>query len=174
MAYSTITTLGSGGVPTTAQLNQMRDNFLSLYRWNSYGVHLSLTDDVTIVNATYQVLTWNKLEHQTGNMWSSGTNPSRITCQISGLYCVMATVEWHPNAGGERTMGIRKSGSTRFDLVSQTSGAGSGPECGLEVLHLAAADYIEIGVFHQFGANLDVRGAAKDRTNVLMFLMSNP
>jgi hypothetical protein len=174
MAYATISTYSSGSVPTAAQLNQMRDNFLSLKRWNSYGVHLRLNDDITISNATLTAITWDRVEHQTGDMWNAGVNPDRITAKVSGLYAVIAMVEWHTGAGGERTMGLEKNGSTRFDLCSQTSGAGGGAEGGMELLHLAPNDYIRVMVYHAFGSSLDLRGSAKDRTNVFMWLASNP
>lgn len=172
MAYSTLTTYASGNVPTAAQLNQARDNLLSLRRWNSYGVHLSLTDDVSIPNTTYTAISWDKVEHQTGDMFVIGT-PQRITAKVAGRYGVLVGVEWHSDTGGERTMGVEKNGGgTRFDLSSQganTSGGGS--QSGFEIVELAVNDYLRVMVYHAFGASLDIRGNGRDRTNVFMWLM---
>lgn len=174
MAYVALTPYSSGQVPTAAQLNQARDNLLSLRRFNSYGVHLYLDDNVDIPNTTYTAIDWDRVAHQTGDMFSLAL-PSRITAKVAGRYAVIPTVEWRSATGGERTMGLEKNGGgTRFDLSSQGSNLGAGTQSGMEIVDLAVNDYIRVMVYHAQGSTIGVRGDGPDRTNVFMWLLGAP
>lgn len=170
MAYSTISTFTAASVPTEAQLNQMRDNLLSLRRFNDYGVHLSLDDDMTIANSTVTPIVWTKTEHQTGNLWTSGL-PTRITAQVAGRYLIVAMVEWRNTAGGIRWMGVKKNGGVTMDFSIQDANSGSGSQSGMDVIELAATNYLEVIVSHSQGSPLEVRGNGADRTNVFCYLV---
>lgn len=173
MAYSTLTTYASGNVPTAAQLNQASDNLRSLRLWKDYGVHLSLTDDVSIPNSTNTAITWDKVEHQTGDMWVA-SSPTRINVRVGGRHMFMFTCEWHGQNGGERTLWLEKNVGgvgTTYTLASQGSNAGAGAQNGMEIMELSPGDYVRCGVFHSFGSALNIRGNGKDRTNVFAFLM---
>lgn len=177
MAYTILTPYTSGQVPFDSKLNQVRDNFNALRRFKGYGVQLGLADDVPIANSTYSAITWSTVFHQTGNMWVSGT-ATRIIARVSGRYTVVALAEWHDASGGERTLSVEKTlsggGTVRYDFSSQGSNAGSGSQCGMDVISMAVNDYLRVMVFHSQGAPLDLRGNGMDRTNVFCYLQGGP
>jgi hypothetical protein len=94
----------------------------------------------------------------TDTMHDQVTNPGRITATTAGKYAITAGVLWESNINGQRGIRLRVNGTTVHDLtkgdlikeltVDPVMNAS-------KTLALAAADYVELQVFHNRGANLD-------------------
>lgn len=172
MVYSVIAPFASGDTNIAAKLNQFRDNLNSLRRFNDAGVLLSLADDMNVPNTTLTDITWDVVQHQTGaGVWSVA-QPKRLVAPVAGKYAVLLNVEWRTSSSGERTIGVTLSaGSVRIDLESQGSLLGGGNESGMDIIEMAANDYLVCNVYQASGGTIGIRGNGKDRSSVAFFLL---
>lgn len=90
-----------------------------------------------------------------GTFWSAG-NASRLTAPETGWYHVQFCGQFDVNATGARFMGIMVNGSV---WISQMMGDGNasflwGGSVSTD-LYLTAGEYVECGVYHTAGVNLN-------------------
>lgn len=53
-----------------------------------------------------QAISWTTAINNTDGIWSSGTNPSRLTCNTAGLYDIEAALHYTAFTGGEFQIGV--------------------------------------------------------------------
>jgi len=96
------------------------------------------------------------------NQWAIAPNPSRLTCQIDGIYVISGHVRWASNAIGRRAIGIELNDTA--DIARQ----GESTVAAVEVLQsvattykLSIGDFLELRAYQDSGGNLNiVSGAA--------------
>jgi len=91
------------------------------------------------------------------DMWSSGTNPSRITCKVAGLYLIIASIKWFNNSTGIRGVAVYLNNST---FIAQDTGPNLGTinfvmAC-TTIQYLNVNDYVECKAYQNSGGNLDL------------------
>jgi len=122
--------------------------------------------DQTIPTGVYTVITWLNSYYNVGPgtnlMWSSTTNPSRLTVKVAGLYLLYGFVRFYSNTIGRRIGEIRENGST---ILVATEGLPSGSAyftLTMTCLHtLAVNDYVELRVWQTSGGNLNTHGPSR-------------
>lgn len=114
----------------------------------------------SIANSTFQALTFDTETFDTDTMHSAGTNPTRLTAITAGKYVVTACAAFASNATGARIAALRLNGS---QLNQQRIPAVNGYETMIvlsDIYNLAANDYVEVFVFQDSGAALNVISAS--------------
>lgn len=122
---------------------------------------------VEIANATASVVTWQSAISNRNGLWSSSSNPTRITVDKSGLYLATASVTWEAGATGLRTVKVKKNGvaDTYPIQASQAAPAsGTGLQQVSGFVYLASGDYLELEVTQSDGAGLDLLFDATQET----------
>ena len=91
---------------------------------------------------------------------SAGTNPSRLTCKVSGLsYLITARVSWENGAGNRRILIVLLNNTTVIAQVENGPNAAGEAGQSVTILYpLVANDYIEVQVYHDVAGDLDVMG----------------
>jgi len=162
MAYTsprTWTTGATGTLLNASALNtDIRDNMASLRGLNDAACRLYLTADTGISNAADTAVTWQASAYNVGGMWSSGTNPTRVTVPTTGYYELNALLAYHFNSGGgSRRVSYRVNGGTVTRLaVRQATDEGQTYAFGSDVINLTAGDYLEILAFQDSTATVKI------------------
>lgn len=93
----------------------------------------------------------------TDGMHTTGGSNSRITAQTEGRFLCIATVLFAAGAVGQRQLLFRQDGTTSFGGINvNATGAGSMRLCAPMTRPLTVGQYVEVGVLHSQGANLNV------------------
>ena len=125
----------------------------------SLAPHAYRTSTLSVANSTDTTVTW---QDATGNglgWWSAGTNPTRVTARAAGRYSASCFSRWAANGTGYRTAEIRLNGTTLIGRGAHISAAAGAPTQFSVVsppLDLAIGDYLEVIVFQNSGAALDL------------------
>ncbi|GAP11739.1 hypothetical protein BECAL_02932 [Bellilinea caldifistulae] len=99
---------------------------------------------------------WDSHPSGISDQWSSGT-PTRLTCQVSGLYLITGQLSFAGNATGRRIGRIYLNGSTEIALQSHPATSTNPIHITLSVLRiLNSGDYIELGAYQDSGSSLNV------------------
>jgi len=119
----------------------------------------------SIPNATATALTFDTESHDSGtassNMHDTGSNTSRLTCRVAGLYLVAANASF-PFGIANEYLSIRLNGTTTLatlGIVGDTAGVN-----GMSVIttyRLAVSDYVEAMIYQDSGGakNTQIVGA---------------
>jgi hypothetical protein len=125
---------------------------------NGFGCRIERTSNQVISNATWQSASYHTIDWEVNpyyaSQWSSGT-PGRLTCQVAGVYIIVAQFRFAANATGVRGIAIQ------VNAVSQggcTQAAFSTLDS--QVLHtciksLSAGDYATCLVYQNCGSDLN-------------------
>lgn len=110
-------------------------------------------------------ITWQASNHDTESpsdpMWSSGTNPERITIRTSGLYLVTYKGQITCTATLDQSQpSIRVNGSGRYEQFANIIGGTSSLWCISAVIPLQATNYITCSVFISGGSSHQIVGNA--------------
>lgn len=108
------------------------------------------TDQNTV--ASGDSITWNAAASDPWSMWSSTTNPSRVTVPLPGVYAITSIISIAPNAtAGGRGSDIRINGAggfiaSRVQLVPAGWAASGGTNFipNSTTIALARGDYVEL------------------------------
>jgi hypothetical protein len=122
--------------------------------YDSTGVSIQQSDGETL-------LEWDTEVFDTDGMHSTGTNPSRLTCVTSGVYEIIAHIDWqghNDTNAGSRWVSINKNNNGGLTMATSAEIAADAINCApndgadLQVSHivfqhfLTAGDYIEVVV----------------------------
>lgn len=119
----------------------------------------------SVNNATWTALSWLTQEFNVGAMHSTGSNPSRITVDSTGVYLFGATVASTLN-GQSGFVSLRKNGNTfiasRVKFLGNSSLSESGHVTTIEQM-TSTGDYVECMVFQNTGAALEFGSTSSSR-----------
>jgi hypothetical protein len=118
--------------------------------------------NISINNATATALTFNSERFDNDSIHDT-TNTGRLTCRTPGIYLITACVRFAANTTGDRIAYLRLNGSTQLASVSARAAASSSRPLDLVVTaiySLVANDYVEVVVYQDSGAALNVLYAA--------------
>jgi len=88
--------------------------------------------------------------------WSSGT-PTRLTCQVAGVYIISGHISFSANSTGRRVVRILRNGTTQIALSSVNATSTQIVHISLSaLLKLSVGDYIELGAYQDSGGVLDI------------------
>ena len=118
----------------------------------------------TMTNNTYEIITFDAEAFDTDNFHSTSSNTSRITIPTGkgGKYQVNGNTQWANNTTGLRGIELLLNGTayiTNFIAAPNSDG-----RCFLTiavVMSLSAGDYLELDVFQNSGAGLNISGNAQ-------------
>ena len=156
MAYQAPPNFAAGAVLTEAQLDTLSDDISFLA--NKPRVRVYNSAAISIPHDTATALTFNSERFDTDTMHSTAVNTGRITFTTAGTYLVGATLQFADNATGNRQVAIRLNGSTLLDVRTFPAySTGGGSMLGTATLYaFSAGDYVEVRVYQNSGAALDV------------------
>lgn len=115
------------------------------------------------VSGTPQVVPFEAALNGDGNkfgLWSSTTNPSRITIQKNGFYMVFGGVTFAASATGDREIYVVKSGAGAFGRVTIKSATLANPLTCCTFMKLVRGDYVELFVNQTSGGALNITTTA--------------
>jgi hypothetical protein len=117
---------------------------------NPAHARVSRTSNQLILDTTVTAVTWESEDHDTDAMVNLGANPTRITIATAGVYLVQAGVSWENADGAVRFCGVIKNGSaaTGYLASNRKQGVEYSEQSISAVVNLAAADYLELIVYH--------------------------
>ncbi len=143
--------------------------------------HLSKDDAQTIGSASATRILWRtgtdgNDEEDSDTLSFHVTNPgsdnerARITVPVgyAGIYQIIATSRWDSNTTGRRAIIISKNGTNIAECDNDAGSAGNSSCFISYVVSLAEADYIEIKVYQNSGANRTILGE-RSQTFVQLF-----
>lgn len=151
MAYTDpVPTFAAGAKLTAAQMNTyLKDNLAFLVRPPACAIQ------GTGVSAGSGVTLDGTETYDTDGMHDNVTNPSRITIQTAGRYQCTATIQYAPNATGNRGGSLIVNGGTIYEGVLVPAASGNSSVCTVtRTLTLSVGDYIEARTFQTSGGNL--------------------
>lgn len=123
---------------------------------------LSLNANVTIANNATATINWDKELEDPYNMHNN-TNPSRITCNLSGLYIIVFSVNFMNNSGAERSVIVRKNEVPVFDRMGVPPGSQDVTQAHVDFVRMSVGDYLTCSIWSSI-ANTQLRAklAASD------------
>lgn len=158
--------LSNGAIVSEANWDALASDLYNLGGTTGHiGARAYNSAALSIPNATDTVLTFNGERYDTdpnGEIHSTASNTSRLTCRTAGKYLVAASVAFAANATGSRFLRLLVNGSIYIAIVSS-----HGNSAALDTLLIAAAfydlaagDYVEADVHQTSGGALNVNSAA--------------
>jgi hypothetical protein len=131
-------------------------------------ISCSITSSVAIsvVNNLFgQLLVFNTVRFDTDTMFSLGS-PTMITINTPGKYLIGGAVHWQSNVTGMRQLSIFKNGTTPLVNSAHPTTATLNPMQNVTTLvELIAGDFLELFVYQNSGAALDVNSLADHSPN---------
>lgn len=124
---------------------------------------------ISIPNNTPTALTFNLERWDTDNIHSTTLNTSRLTCKTAGKYLIMASISFAANAVGRRWIRIRHNDTFDIDYRNFDATAAGDSAIGAGTIYdLAVDDFVEIPVYQNSGAALDVLLVARVSPEFMM------
>ena len=110
----------------------------------------------SVPNATHFPLALNIIDFDTDNITATA---NRLTIITAGIYCVIGQVRFAANGVGTRQILIRRNGINYLAIASEDGQKAPGQTTTIiasTLFQLVAGDYLELFVFQDSGAGLDV------------------
>lgn len=126
---------------------------------NGYACGLYLAADQSIANNNGVAVSWGVGVWNYGSMWSSGSNPTRITFPVTQHFQWGGTIVWNNNSSGTRLVKHVFNGVTEFHMANIQAVANSSKTTVVPFYtqhRPTSGEYMEIQVVQDSGANLDV------------------
>ena len=143
------------GAVTTAKLADSSVTAAKLAGMPAARVYNSAA--ISISHNLDTVLTFNSECFDTDAIHDTITNPSRLVCKTAGLYLIVGHVRFASNPTGFRYIYIRVNGTTSLGVQETPAVSGVPTILSVATLYqLAVNDYVELVVFQNSGAALNV------------------
>jgi hypothetical protein len=136
--------------------NQISGNAINT---NGFGCRIERTSNQVITNnswqsASYHAIDWEVKPSWISSQWSSGT-PGRLTCQVAGVYVIVAQYRFAANATGQRGVAIQVNAVSQGGVTQVAFST-----LDTQLLHtciksLAVGDYATCLVFQNSGGDLN-------------------
>lgn len=108
----------------------------------------------TVLHSTWTDLPLETERFDTAGLHSTASNPDRMTAPIDGTYVITGSVSWAGNVTSQRSLTIRRNGTTDISFVTQP-GFASGPvQSTATVTRLSAGDFVTLHVLQTSGGPL--------------------
>lgn len=123
------------------------------------------TTNITLTTGVTTALTFNTVRYDQGSpprQHDTVNSPSRLTCQMTGVYSIAGTVVFAANGTGIRNLFIQLNGTTPLAscLVNAVSTGGNATNVVVMTHYLLVAnDYVELMATQTSGGNLDIVAA---------------
>lgn len=139
----------------------LKDNLIALRNLNDNAIRVHRTAVQSLTNNARTAISWQATTYQTGIGWSSGTNPTRLTVSVSGMYLLVANIPFANVGGGRRGVGWRANGgATAWDMQLHPAN-GVDTANAVELIDLVAGDYIEVYAYQNSGGALNTAGTTE-------------
>ena len=104
-------------------------------------------------------LSFDTVRYDTAAMFDV-TDPTRLTCQVAGLYALGGGIRWQTNGAGLRQMALVLNGGTNMAIQKQNANAAEPGAMTLVTMYeLAVGDYIELFARQSSGGPLNIEAA---------------
>lgn len=151
----------AGLTPNAADWAQLLDALRELF--GGRGVLVALSSNAVIANAVETMITWPAPIYDDAGFWGVGA-PTRLTVPV-GVSRLRITCQttWDAQATGDRKLRVLKNGSIEGNGLPamRLSGAGAADVTILNasagIVPVTPGDYIQLAVYQDRGANLDLR-----------------
>ena len=125
------------------------------------GVRAYNTAAISVAHNTITALGLNSERYDTdpnGELHSNATNTTRLLCLTPGKYLAIGNAQFAANSSGRRWAAIRRNGTVLVALVqvAVNSGTIATSITVSTIVDLAVNDYLELCVFQDSGAALNV------------------
>jgi len=121
---------------------------------NPPGARVYNSTDQTVLTNSDTTLTFDSERYNDASMHSTGTNPSRLTAPIAGVYMICVGIELSHLASDQWSVSIIRNGSETIAAASPTANGTADPQLCLSTLfHLAANDYVEVSCYQNSGSS---------------------
>ena len=121
------------------------------------GARVYNSANQSIPDATYSVVAHDSESYDTDNIHDPVTNNSRLTCRTAGKYLIGAEIRWLANATGRRMVILRQNATNIVNMSMGVPSAETFTQCLSTVWDLAVDDYLELTVYQNSGAPLDLQ-----------------
>jgi hypothetical protein len=141
------------------------------------GAKLARSANKSIPHNSVTIVDFDQERFDTNTLHDTVTQNTRLTCRTAGLYQVWAVMAFALHATGDRFWQLNRNG-VLFQYFSSNKPAGQVTPFmyGATVLQLAVGDYVEMGVFQDSGAPLNLLFAPSGQpgTEFGMFKVGDP
>jgi hypothetical protein len=127
------------------------------------GVKVTKSADQSIGDSSTTLVTFNQEDRDDGGFHDNAIDNERLTVPIgrAGWYVITAEALFASNSVGDRTVEIRKNGSTNVAATrADACNAISTSVVATALVYCAVGDYFEVRVFQSSTGALDLRGSA--------------
>jgi len=124
------------------------------------GARVCRNSNQSLSNATETVITWTVESFDTHGFYTSSPNPSRLTIPsgYGGYYLCISQLHYGSSVNGFRTNTIYVNGSTSMAQTEIGTSSRGSSVYAIDIINLAAADYLEIRGYQDSGGSLNVIG----------------
>jgi len=124
---------------------------------------------ISIPNDTDTYLTFNSESYDTDTIHDASTNTGRLTCKTAGKYLIMANIAFYPDNDGIRVIQIRLNRTTTIARVQSLPVTGfNSMQIVSTIYPLSVNDYVEVMVYHNGGAALDIEAFSRYSPDFMM------
>lgn len=153
MAYVDPSTVAAGDVATAAWADIMVNDVTFLHGPPACRLYNSTTQ--AIASGAVHTISFDTERFDTDGMHVSGS-PTHITFNTAGKYLVGATISMHSSAATLINPTIRLNATSFIASAQIAPIASQNTEIAIGTIYqFAAADFIELGVFHNAGVNVN-------------------
>lgn len=151
---------GGGGGLTTAQVQALID---ASALWQDIGARVRRSTNQAVNSGSVDKMAYNTEDYDTDTIHDTGSNTERLTCRTAGKYWIYASIAWSAHASGRRYCDLYLNNTTDIARSSVPTVGGS-DQTEMHVAteyELDVGDYIEVRVFQNSGAQLNVVAQAE-------------
>lgn len=114
--------------------------------------------DISTVNNTVKLLTFNNDDINKGDLHSTLTNSGRLTASITGDYIVGADIQWAASGTGTRLLRIMASDASCVtrDIRSPEATGNVTEQSITTLMHLNAGEYLYVEAYQTSGGALKI------------------
>lgn len=184
-AMAALPSFVDGTIPDAADLNTVSTDVDALTQITSGApaaagrsspplARIFLNTAQTIATGTNTAVQWTSQDIDTDNLWTPNTS-DHFECRTAGKYVLTTQIMWNGNSAGRRIVRIviddfALVGTKSFAAFAVPS-TNAAPDflvmkCRTYPIPLTVGQNVFVGVFHDVGSNLNLRGAPDPR---LMF-----
>jgi hypothetical protein len=158
LAQETVLNFTGAGITCTAETGETECEVPGGSSITSAAARAYNNAAISISHSTVTALTFNSERFDTNSLHDTGSNTSRLTAPVTGVYMISGSVQFASNATGIRAAFIRLNGST--NIATQILPVASSTDIftfGVQTIYqLTAGDYVELTVFQNSGGSLNV------------------